>query len=199
MDIARPSNARRKRMRQIAFAAAAIIVVSLVTYVLARLEPAAPIVEAGTVWEDSVKRGPMVRDVRGLGTLTPEDIRWIPATTEARVDSIVIRPGTQVKPDSVILELTNPQLEQELEEARLKVRAAEAALQNLRVQTRNEYLAQKATAASVEADYNKAKMQAQMNSELAERQLASTLTVKQSQLDADQLAIRNEIAQEQLG
>ena len=81
-------------MRQIAFATAGIIVVSLVSYVLARLEPAAPVVEAGTVWEDTVKRGPMVRDVRGLGTLVPEDIRWIPATTQGRVERIVLRPGT---------------------------------------------------------------------------------------------------------
>ena len=80
-------------MRQIAFATAGIIVVSVVSYVLANLEPAAPVVEAGTVWEDTVKRGPMVRDVRGLGTLVPEDIRWIPATTQGRVERILLRPG----------------------------------------------------------------------------------------------------------
>jgi HlyD family secretion protein len=185
-------------MRQIAFAAVAIIVVSLVTYVLARLEPAAPIVEAGTVWEDTVKRGPMVRDVRGLGTLVPEDIRWIPATTQGRVERILLRPGTQVKPESVILELSNPQLEQELVNAELQLQSAEASLANLRVQVQNELLSQRATAASIEADYKRAEMQVQMNEALAKDQLISQLQLRQSQLDAQQLSVRNKIAQEQL-
>jgi HlyD family secretion protein len=185
-------------MRQIAFAAVAIIVVSLVTYVLARLEPAAPIVEAGTVWEDTVKRGPMVRDVRGLGTLVPEDIRWIPATTQGRVERILLRPGTQVKPQSVILELSNPQLEQELVNAELQLQSAEASLANLRVQVQNDLLSQRATAASIEADYKRAEMQVQMNEALAKDQLISQLQLRQSQLDAQQLSVRNKIAQEQL-
>src|SRR5688572_17675197 len=154
MDIARPSNARRKRMRQIAFATVAIIVVSVVSYVLANLEPAAPVVEAGTVWEDTVKRGPMVRQVRGLGTLVPEDIRWIPATTQGRVDRILLRPGTPVKPDSIILELSNIQLEQELRNAELQLQSAEASLANLRVGVQNDLLNQRAAAAATESDYN---------------------------------------------
>ena len=174
-------------MRQIAFATAGIIVVSLVSFVLARLEPAAPAVEAGTVWDDTVKRGPMVRDVRGLGTLVPEDIRWIPATTQGRVERIILRPGTQVKPDSVILELSNPQLEQELRDAELKLQSAEASLANLRVQVQNDLLNQRATAATIEADYNRAKMQAQMNEALAKDQLISQLQLRQSQVDAQQL------------
>jgi len=185
-------------MRQIAFAMAGILVVSLVSYVLARLEPAAPIVEAGTVWEDTVKRGPMVRDVRGLGTLVPEDIRWIPATTQGRVERIVLRPGTVVKPNSVILELSNPQLEQELRNAELQLQSADASLANLRVQVQNDLLNQRAAAATVEADYKRADMQVQMNEELAKDQLISQLQLKQSQLDAQQLEIRNKIAQEQL-
>ena len=185
-------------MRQIAFAMAGIIVVSLVSYVLARLEPAAPVVEAGTVWEDTVKRGPMVRDVRGLGTLVPEDIRWIPATTQGRVERIVLRPGTAVKPDSVILELSNPQLEQELRNAELQLQSADASLANLRVQVQNDLLNQRAAAATVEADYKRADMQVQMNEALAKDQLISQLQLKQSQLDAQQLEVRNKIAQEQL-
>jgi HlyD family secretion protein len=185
-------------MRQIAFATAGIIVVSVVSYVLANLEPAAPIVEAGTVWEDTVKRGPMVRDVRGLGTLVPEDIRWIPATTQGRVERIVLRPGTTVKHDSVILELSNPQLDQELRNAELQLQSAEASLANLRVQVQNDLLNQRATAASIEADYNRADMQVQMNEALAKDQLISQLQLKQSQLDAQQLAVRHKIAQEQL-
>src|SRR5436190_18527660 len=194
MDIARPSNARRKRLRQIAFATVGIIVVSLVSYVLANLKPAAPVVEAGTVWEDTVKRGPMVRDVRGLGTLVPEDIRWIPATTQGRVERIVLRPGTRVKPDSVIIELSNPQLEQELRNAELQLQSAEASLANLRVQVQNDLLSQRATAASIEADYKRADMQVQMNEELAKDQLISQLQLKKSQLDSQQQSVRNKIA-----
>ena len=185
-------------MRQIAFATVGIIVVSLVSYVLANLKPAAPVVEAGTVWEDTVKRGPMVRDVRGLGTLVPEDIRWIPATTQGRVERIVLRPGTPVKPDSVILELSNPQLEQELRNAELQLQSAEASLANLRVQVQNDLLSQRATAASIEADYKRADMQVQMNEALAKDQLISQLQLRQSQLDSQQLSVRNKIAQEQL-
>jgi HlyD family secretion protein len=166
--------------------------------VLANLEPAAPVVEGGTVWEDTVKRGPMVRDVRGLGTLVPEDIRWIPATTQGRVERILLRPGTPVKPDSVILELSNPQLEQELVNAELQLQSAEASLANLRVQVQNDLLNQRATAASIEADFKRAEMQVQMNEALAKDQLISQLQLRQSQLDAQQLAVRNKIAQEQL-
>ena len=113
----------------------------LITLGLSRLKPAAPGVERATLWIDTVKRGPMLREVRGSGTLVPEDIRWIPATTQGRVERILLRPGTAVTADSVILELINPQLDQELQDAELKVQAAEAALQNLRVQAQNDFLA----------------------------------------------------------
>ena len=198
MDIARPSNARKKRIRQIVYGGVSLLVIALVTVGLSRLKPAAPTVERAVVWPDSVKRGPMVRQVRGLGTLTPEDIRWIPATTQARVEKIVLRPGTPVKHDAVILELSNPQLDQQLQDAQLKLQSTEAALANIKVQLSNDLLAQKAAAAGIEADYNKAKMQAQMNEELAKDQLVSALVLKQSQVDAEQLGVRNQIAKEQL-
>jgi HlyD family secretion protein len=198
MDIARPSNARKKRIRQIVYGAVSLLVIALVTVGLSRLKPAAPTVERAVVWPDSVKRGPMVRQVRGLGTLTPEDIRWIPATTQARVEKIVLRPGTPVKHDAVILELSNPQLDQQLQDAQLKLQSAEAALANIKVQLNNDLLAQRAAGANIEADYNKAKMQAQMNEELAKDQLVSALVLKQSQVDAEQLGVRNQIAKEQL-
>src|SRR5262252_3226371 len=161
MDIARPSNVKKKRIRQAIYAGVGLLAVVLVSVGLSRLKPAAPTVERAVVWPDQVKRGPMIRQVRGLGTLTPEDIRWIPATTQARVEKIVLRPGTPVKPDSVILELTNPQLEQELQDATLKLAAAEAGLANLRVQLQNDLLATRASAAQIEAEYNKALTQAQ--------------------------------------
>jgi len=198
MDIARPSNARKKRIRQALYAGLGLLAVVLVSVGLSRLKPAAPTVERAVVWPDTVKRGPMVRQVRGLGTLTPEDIRWIPATTQGRVEKIILRPGTAVKSSDVILELSNPQLEQQLQDAELKLQAAQAALANIKVQLANDLLATRATAAQIEADFNKAKMQAQMNEELAKDQLVSALVLRQSQVERDQLGVRNEISKEQL-
>lgn len=198
MDIARPSNLRQKRIRRAVYSVIAVALVGLITLGLSRLKPAAPSVERATVWIDTVKRGPLLREVRGLGTLVPEDIRWIPATTQGRVDRIILRPGTAVTANSVILELVNPQLDQEFQDADLKVQAAEASLRQLRVQVQNDYLQQKAAAASIDADYSKAKMQAEMNEALAKDQLVSALTLRQSKVEADQLAIRHEIAQQQL-
>jgi HlyD family secretion protein len=198
MDIARPSNAKKKRIKQAIYAGVGLLAVALVSVGLSRLKPAAPTVERAVVWPAKVERGPMVRQVRGLGTLTPEDIRWIPATTQGRVEKIILRPGTQVKSGDVILELTNPQLEQQLQDAQLKLGAAEAGLANIRVQLNNDLLAQRATSATVEADYNKAKMQAQMNEALAKDQLVSDLVLKQSLGDAQSLEIRNQISKDQL-
>ena len=198
MDIARPSNARQKRIKQAGYAGVALVAVVLVSVGLSRLKPAAPTVERAVVWPDSVKRGPMVRQVRGLGTLTPEDIRWIPATTQGRVEKIILRPGTRVQSGDVILELTNPQLEQQLQDAQLKVGAAEAGLANIKVQLNNDLLQQRATSANIEADFNKAKMQAQMNEALAKDQLVSDLVLKQSQVDATSLGVRNQISKDQL-
>src|SRR6476646_4183699 len=198
MDIARPSNARKKRIRQAIYAGVGLLAVVLVSVGLSRLKPAAPTVERAVVWPDTVKRGPMVRQVRGLGTLTPEDIRWIPATTQGRVERIILRPGTAVKADSVILELSNPTLEQQLQDATLKLQAAEAGLANIKVQLANDLLATRATAAQVEADFNKAKMQAQMNEELAKDQLVSALVLRPSQVERDQRGVRNESSKEQV-
>ena len=198
MDIARPSNLKKKRIRQAVYALTAGALVLLITLGLSRLKPAAPGVDRASVWIDTVKRGPMVREVRGIGTLVPEDIRWLPATTQGRVERIVLRPGTPVRPDSVIVELTNPQLEQQLLDAELRVRSAEASLENLRVQVQNDLLQQRSIAAGIAADYNKVKMQTEMNEALAEGGLVSALQLRQSQVDTEQLSVRNQIAQEQL-
>src|SRR6516225_8229466 len=114
MDIARPSNVRQKRIRRLIYGAIAGLAVGLITLGVSRLKPAAPGVDRATVWIDTVKRGPMVREVRGLGTLVPENIRWIPATTQGRVERILVRPGTSVQASTVLLELSNPSLDQEL-------------------------------------------------------------------------------------
>src|SRR5213593_2642123 len=199
VDIARdPSFARRRKMRRAAYAAAAVLMVVLISVALAQMKPAAPTVERATVWVDTVKRGSMVRQVRGLGTLVPEDTRWLPATTLGRVERIVLRPGAEVRPDSVILELSNPQVEQETINARLALQAADANLANLRVQLQNELLAQQAGAATVQADYTQARLQAEVNEELAKQQLISELVRKQSQVRAEELKTRNEIEGQRL-
>jgi len=198
MDIARPSNLRQKRIRRTVYGVVALSLVGLITLGVSRLKPAAPSVERATVWIDTVKRGPMLRDERGIGTLVPEDIRWIPATTVGRVERIAIRPGSVVAAGSVILELSNPQLEQELQDAVLKLKAAEASLTNLRVQLQNDTLAQEAVTASIEADYKKAALQVEANQQLATKGLVSDMTLKQATLDADQLSARLVIARKQL-
>src|SRR3954465_15253263 len=133
MDVARPNVAAKKRKKRIIVISPVALGVILATIGLSRLKPAVPTVDRSTVWVDTVKRGPMVRQVRGLGTLVPEDIRWISATTTGRVEKILLHPGTPVTSDSVILELSNPQLEQEVQEAELRLQSAEASLANLRV------------------------------------------------------------------
>jgi HlyD family secretion protein len=175
-----------------------LVAVGLITLGLSRLKPAAPTVDMAVVWPDTVKRGPMVRQVRGLGTLVPEDIRWIPATTQGRVESITLRPGTRVTPDSVILELTNPQVTQAAGDADLQLRAEEANLSNLKVQLQNDYLQQKAAAQTIESDYAQAKMQLDMNEALAKDKLVSDLVLRQSKVRADELNSRREIEQTRL-
>src|SRR4029077_15697728 len=117
MDVPRVGFAAKKRKRRIIIIAGSAVGLILATISISKLKPAVPSVDRSTVWSDTVKRGPMVREVRGLGTLVPEEIRWIPANTEGRVEKIVVRPGTQVKADTVILELSSPELEQAAKDA----------------------------------------------------------------------------------
>src|SRR4051794_16153182 len=190
MDIQRPDQTRQKRTRRAIYGGIAVLAVGAITVGLSKLKPAAPGVERATVLVDTVKRGSMVRDVRGQGTLVPEDIRWIPATTQGRVERILLRPGTQVSASSVILDLSNPQLEQELHDAELKLNGARASLANLRVQSQNEALAQEAATAGIEADFKKATLQVEANEQLAKKGLVPDMTLKQSKLEADQLSAR---------
>jgi HlyD family secretion protein len=198
VDVARPDSLKRKRTRQVKYGASAIVVVLLMGVGVSRLKPAAPGVDRATLWIDTVQRGSMIRQVRGSGTLVPEDTRWIPATTSGRVERIIVKPGSEVAPGTVILELSNPALEQELNDAQLKVRSAEASLTNLRVQLENSHLQQQASTAIIEADFKKASLQAEINTQLADKQLVSALTLQQSRLDKDLLAARLAIAQQQL-
>lgn len=198
-DIARdPSFLKRRRLRRIGYAIVAALVLITVSIVLARMEPAAPSVDSDTLLRDSVKRGSLVRQVRGVGTLVPEDTRWIPATTDGRVEQILLRPGAEVGPDSVILELSNPQVEQEALNARLQLQSAEAQLENLRVQYENDLLTQESQAAALQADFEQARMDAEANEALAKDQLVSDLVRRQSQLRANTLQKRVELEQTRL-
>jgi HlyD family secretion protein len=198
VDIARPDSSKRKRNRRLIYAASGLVVVLVLGVGISRLEPAAPGVDRSTLWIDKVQRGPLLRQVRGTGTLIPEDSRWIPAATSGRVEQIIVRPGSEVEADTIILELSNPTLEQELQDAKLRVESAEAGLTNLRVQLETDQLQREASTAIIEADYKKASLQAEVNKQLAGRQLVSTLTLQQSQLDQELLASRFEIARKQL-
>jgi len=190
-DIARdPAILRRKRIRQAALGAVVLVIVVAVSVQLARMEPAAPSVERATVLEDTVKRGSIIRQVRGVGTLVPEDTRWLPATTEGRVERILLRPGASVRADSVILVLSNPQVEQEALNGRLSLQSARAGLDNLRAQLQNDLLTQEALAASIQADFEQARMEAEANEALAKEQLVSELIRKQSQLKSETLKNR---------
>ncbi len=198
MDIPRPSQARQRRLRRLAYAGAAGVGLLLVTLGLSRLKPAAPSVERATLWIDTVKRGPMLRQVRGLGTLVPEEVRWIPAVAEGRVERIVVLPGSLVKPDSVLLELSNPEMELQALEAESRARAAEAQYTELKVRLESQQLDQRAAAARVQADYHLAKLRADADDELARAGLVADITRKQSELTARELESRNEIEKARL-
>jgi len=200
MDIARPNVARQKRRRQIIYIAVGIVLLGLVTMGLSRLKPAAPTVERSTVWIDTVKRGSVLRQVRGLGTLVPMEgsIQFLPAITEGRVEKILQLPGAQVKADTILLELSNPQLSQEAMDAQLKLKASEADYKNLEVALASQVLAQKSVAAEAQSDYSQAKRQADIDTQLARLGVISDLSQKVSSEKAAELATRNDIEQQRL-
>src|SRR5258708_12996234 len=144
MDIPRPSNARGKMIRRTVLVSAAVLLLGGVTPGLSRLRPAAPTVDRATVWTDEVKRGPMLREVRGLGTLVPEDIRWIAAQTDSHVDRVVLHPGAIVKPDSVILELSDLQLQRDALDAEYHLKGGQPHYANLKVQVNRDLINQNA-------------------------------------------------------
>ena len=152
VDIVRgPEVKRKKRIRQSIYAVVGGTVVILITVGVSRLKPAAPTVDGQTVWVDTVKRGPMVRQVRGSGTLVPEEIRWIPATTQGRVERIILRSGAPVSPETVILELSNPELQQSVLSDQLAYKAGQAEYQSRKAELESTLLNQRAETATVEA------------------------------------------------
>ncbi|SRR5579884_3910043 len=194
MDIQRGKEVAAKRKRKrIVYGVLGVIAIAGVTLGLSRLKPAAPGVEMGTLWPDTVKRGPMLRQVRGLGTLVPEEIRWIPALNEGRVEKILVHPGTKVKADTVLLTLSNPQLTQEAMDADLKLKAAESDYKKLEVSLTSDVLNQKAVWAKAERDAESAAEQERINKDLLRLGTISAQTEHDSATNAAQLKGQAEI------
>ena len=200
MDIARPEFKRQKRRRQILWGAVGLVCLGAVTVGVTRLKPAAPEVDRSTVYPDTVKRGSLLRQVRGLGSLIPsqEFTRQIPAETDATVVRILKLAGSQVKSDTILLEMSNPQVEQAAVDANLQLKEAEAEYQSLRVKLESDLMTQKAGAATVSADYTQAKMQADTDKALYDLGVISGLAYKNSKSKADELTTRNNIEDERL-
>jgi HlyD family secretion protein len=193
-----PAILRRKRRRQVLLAVLAGIVIISLSVAVSRLEPAAPTVAESTLWPGTVKRGPMVREVRGAGTLVPEELRWIPAGSSGRVERIVLRPGAKVEPGTVILELTNPDLEENLKNAELDWKTAVAQLANQRATLATAKLQQEMAVSDAESTYQVALTDLQMNQSLGASGLVAPLTVRQKQAAVDQARNRLELARRQV-
>ncbi|MBP7778060.1 MAG: HlyD family efflux transporter periplasmic adaptor subunit [Acidobacteria bacterium] len=201
MDIQRPASvAQEKRRKRILIGAVVAVLVVGVSVALSRLKPAAPSVERATVWVDTVKRGAMLRQVRGLGTLVPVDEarRWLASATQGRVERIILRPGAEVTADTVILELADPQLQQQLLEAETQLRASEADMASLRARLDTERLNQRSVAATVEADFEQARLEREVNEDLAKDGLVSSLILKQSTVRSESLRTRAQLEKERV-
>jgi HlyD family secretion protein len=195
MDIPRKSAARKKRIRLIIYVAFGLIAVASITWGISRLKPAAPSVDSGTVWRDTVKRGPMDLQVRGLGTLVPEENsqQAVPAVVQGRVVRRLVLPGTIVKADTVIMDLSNPEAEQAALDAEWQVKEAEAQYNSLKAQLDSQLLDQKATAATVKSDYLQAKLKAEKDVQMAKAGIGPEITAQLSQANAEALTTRNQI------
>ena len=199
MDVKRdPAILRKKKNRQIFFIVVGVLVLGGVSYAVSRLKPAAPLVPAGVPWIEPVKRGSMTRNVHGSGTLVPEDIRWLTATTSGRVESIVLRPGATVKPESVILVLSNPDLKQNATNAELSWKSAQAQLENQRASLRGQRATQENAVKDAESQFNLAQVDLDANKQLLAEGLVGQLVVKSKQSIADTARNRLDLAKQQL-
>jgi HlyD family secretion protein len=176
------------------YVAAAVVLIPLVTFALSKLKPAAPTVDSGTIWPGTVQRGPMVRDVRGLGTLVPETIRLIPAATDGQVQQRYLLPGVTVKADTVIFDLSNPTLQQETLDAQYQYQGAQATLEQTKATLQNTLMDKRTSAASISSAYRTAEMVRQTKEELGKNGLAPMLDVKTAQVQAEELAKENDLA-----
>ncbi|MGD8454009.1 MAG: efflux RND transporter periplasmic adaptor subunit [Phycisphaerae bacterium] len=198
MDIPRANIARRRWIVRSSLLVVAAVAIVAVTWGLSRLEPAAPSVERSAVWLDTVKRGPMLRAVRGTGTLVPEVIWWIPAVTDGRVERVLVLPGAQVDAETVLLELSNPELDLAAADAEWEATSAEADLAALQVTLQNERLTLEASVARLEADHQEAVLQREVDEELFADGLISERNVRLSRARVDQLARLIEIEKARL-
>jgi multidrug efflux pump subunit AcrA (membrane-fusion protein) len=198
MDIQRVGAARKRRIRLIMMGAGGVLLIALATLGLSKLKPAPPSVDGSTVWTDTVKRGDMDVQVRGLGTLVPVQIQWIPAVTEGRVERRFLLPGVKVTPDTALLQLSNPQLQQEAQNAEWTMKADQADLESLKAKLNNELLNEKSTLTSLESDYQQAKMQADVDAHLASKGIVSDLTAQLSKAKATGLASQVSIEKERV-
>lgn len=200
MDIVREDFAQDRRRRRIIIGVVCAAAALVITLGLSRLKPAAPTVDRSTLWIDVVKKGPMVRQVRGPGSLVPEaeGILQIAAATDARVERLVVQPGSPVEPATVLLEMSNPELQRDALDAQWQLKAAQAESTNTRIKLQKDLLDQQAAAATVESDYHQAQLQAETNEGLFKEGLVAQITLKLSNVRAAELATRNEIEKKRL-
>ena len=198
MDIARPEVKRQKKIRRIIYIVVAVALISVTTYALSKLKPAAPSVDAATVWPDTVKSGPMLRNVQGLGTLVPETIRLIPAATDGQVVQRYLLPGTPVKANTVILDMGNPELQQTALDAEYQLRGAEANLEQTKALLQNQLMDKRTQAAAISSAYHTALLDEETNQKLSENGLVSDLIYKKSKVAAQELAKQDDLAQKEV-
>jgi len=185
MDIPRKSAAKKRRIKRILYSLAAVLAVGLITLGVSKLKPADQSVDRGTLWTGTVARGTIPRNVRGLGTLVPEEIRYVPAISPGRVEKRLVQAGAQVHADTVLFELTDPAIQQAFVDAETLLRGAQANLTTLKVQLAKGILDQEATLAQAKSDFNKKQMQYEVNDALGKRDLKSKLEVELSRIEAE--------------
>lgn len=198
MDFVREDLKRKRRTRRWSYSAAGVAVVAVLGIILATLEPASPSVERAALYIDDVERGEMLLQVRGPGILVPREIRWVAAASEARVDRVLVKPGATVERDTVLVEMSNPELAQLVAEARAAVGAAEADYAALRVQLQSGVLDQRAELAAVNAQYEGARLESEGQAHLAEKGIIPAIDHRRAELAAGQLKVRLEVEKERV-
>ncbi|UCF38461.1 MAG: HlyD family efflux transporter periplasmic adaptor subunit [Acidobacteriota bacterium] len=198
VDIRREGVTRKRRIRRVLYGALITVSLFAASWAFSRLEPAPLTVERGSVWVGEVERGSMVIELRGTGTLVPEEIRWIAASTEGRVERIAVLPGSAVRAETILVELVNPTLEREALDAQLQLKKAIAELKNLEVEIKNQELTQKSLAASVQAEYQQKRLEAERDEVLAKEGLVSALDLRVAQITTQGLAERCQVEQQRL-
>lgn len=200
MDIVRPDIKKKKVRRNAIWIGVAIVVLGGAAYGVSRLKPAIPTVDASTIYPGTVKRGNFIRQVRGLGTLVPREdsIELIPAQTDATVVRIRVLPGAKVTPDTIIMDLADPQLQQQVLNAELQLKQAEADYKTAKATAESSLMDKKTAAAAVDASYAQDQLQAQTDKQLYQLGVISGLAYNKSKSTADQLDTQHQLSQEQI-